>query len=249
MDFSDCVVLITGGASGIGAACVSRFARDGARVVVADLDLDLARRVAAGVGGQVRAVRVDVADADEMRDCVDEIARIEGRLDIAVNNAGISGYPALLHETPPELVQRVMATNFFGVFNGMRAEIPAMLGAGGGVIVNMASISAVTGLPFGSAYTASKHAVLGLTRAAALEYSSSGIRVVAVCPGVIDTPITSHLPKEIVEAHLRMAIDAQAIKRSGEPAEVAAMVCFLASAEASFITGSAHLVDGGYVAA
>jgi NAD(P)-dependent dehydrogenase (short-subunit alcohol dehydrogenase family) len=135
------------------------------------------------------------------------------------------------------------------VFNGMRAEIPPMLRAGAGVIVNVASIAAVTGLPFGSAYTASKHAVLGLTRSAALEYSSSGIRVVAVCPGVIDTPITSHLPKEIAELHLQKAIDAQAIKRSGEPAEVAALICFLASGEASFITGSAHLVDGGYAAA
>lgn len=249
MDFSDCAVMVTGGASGIGAACVSRFARSGARVIAADLNLDLAKRVAGEFPGRVRAVRVDVTDADQLRDCVDEILRTEGRLDVAVNNAGISGDPALLHETSPELLDRVMATNFSGVFNGMRAEIPPMLGAGAGVIVNVASTAAVTGLPFGSAYTASKHAVLGLTRSAALEYSSSGIRVVAVCPGVIATPITSHLPKEIAELHLQKAIDAQAIKRPGEPAEVAALICFLASADASFITGSAHLVDGGYAAA
>jgi NAD(P)-dependent dehydrogenase (short-subunit alcohol dehydrogenase family) len=246
-DSSRRVVLVTGGASGIGAACVRAFAADGdTHVVVADLNVELAGKVAGEFPGQARAVPVDVTSLDGMHECVADVLRTEGQLDVAVNNAGVSGDPALLHQTSAELLHRVMAVNFFGVFHGMHAELAPMIEAGGGVVVNIASLAAAVALPFASVYTASKHAVLGLTRTAAAEYAASGIRVVAVCPGTIDTPITSHLPTEIAQQYLQAAVNAQLIKRLGRPEEVAALIRFLASAEASFITGSAHFVDGGY---
>ncbi|OKI02290.1 hypothetical protein A6A06_14645 [Streptomyces sp. CB02923] len=248
MKFRGKTVLITGAGSGIGAACARRFAEHGARVVAADLNPDTARSVAEQQPNRIRALPLDVTDAHATYNAIEEISRQEGGLDIAVNNAGVIAEPSRVHETPLAHLHQVMDTNFFGVFHCMRAEIPPMLTAGGGVIVNLASFAATRAVPFAASYTASKHAVAGLTRAAAVDYADSGIRVVAVSPGVVDTAITSHLPQETVTSRLQQAVDAQAIKRAGKPAEVATLICFLASDDASFITGSCHSVDGGYTA-
>ncbi|HEU5157990.1 MAG TPA: SDR family NAD(P)-dependent oxidoreductase [Streptosporangiaceae bacterium] len=244
MDFDGKVVFVTGGGSGIGAACVRRFADHGARVVAADINGDNVAKVAADIGDDVRAVTLDVTDPDAVADAVAGVTATEGALHVAVNNAGITGALAPTHTLSLEDFRRAIDINLAGVFHGMRAEIPAMLESGGGVIVNTASVAAASGYPYAAAYCASKHGVLGLTRAAGVEYAQAGIRVVAVGPGAIDTPMTRAAPPEVAQAAIEMA----PAKRPGTADEVAAAICFLASPDASFITGSYHAVDGGYLA-
>lgn len=244
MGFEDKVAFVTGGGSGIGAACVRRFADQGARVVAADINGDNVAKVAADAGDTVRGVEMDVTDPDAVAATVAEIVATEGALHVAVNNAGITGELAPTHQLSLEAFRRAIDVNLAGVFHGMRAEIPAIINSGGGVIVNTASVAAASGYPYAAAYCASKHGVLGLTRAAGVEYAQAGVRVVAVGPGAIDTPMTQAAPPEVAKAAIEMA----PAKRPGRPEEVAAAICFLASPEASFITGSYHAVDGGYLA-
>jgi hypothetical protein len=242
--FDGRIALVTGGGSGIGAAVCRRLASGGAVTIVADRDADAAKRVARELPDGV-AKSLDVADAESVAALMEEIARQYGRLDIAVNNAGIGGLQPVLHETPIEVWRRILSVNLDGVFHCMHHELRAMAPRGKGSIVNMSSVLGLRGAPNGTAYVASKHAVIGLTKAAAAEYAASGIRINAVCPGFIDTPLV----RSATDETSREAIAARhPIGRLGTAAEVAELVAFLASDRSSFITGSSHVVDGGYTA-
>ncbi|KKC32064.1 SDR family NAD(P)-dependent oxidoreductase [Devosia psychrophila] len=247
-DFKNKVALVTGAASGIGAAVAAELARDGAKVVVADRDAAGAASVVTAIqqaGGQAAVFEIDVTDPIAVEAMVAFAEKTYGALHLAVNNAGIGGPSALTGEYPLEGWQQVIDINLTSVFHCTRYEIAAMLRAGGGAIVNMASILGSVGFARSAAYVAAKHGVLGLTKAAALEYASQGIRVTAVGPGFIDTPL---LCKNLDEATLQHIAGLHPIGRLGRSEEVAALTCFLLSDHASFITGSYHLVDGGYVA-
>jgi NAD(P)-dependent dehydrogenase (short-subunit alcohol dehydrogenase family) len=242
------VGLVTGAASGIGRACAIRFAAEGATVVVADLEgaraggEETVETILQG-GGHAEFVACDVASSFDNEALVAHTVRHYGRVDFAHNNAGI-GVHRLLHETPDEDFDRVIAVNLRGTFLGMKHQITQMLQQRSGVIVNTSSnagLRAVVGL---SAYTASKHGILGLTKNAAVEYANDGIRVNAVCPGAIMTPLMSDQPPERQQEILAP----QAMTRFGEPAEVAAAVVWLCSDDASFVTGVALPVDAGSVA-
>jgi NAD(P)-dependent dehydrogenase (short-subunit alcohol dehydrogenase family) len=240
--------LVTGAASGIGRACAIRFAQEGAAVVVSDLESsreggeDTVRTIVEA-GGTAEFFPCDVSQSEDNRALVARVVESYGKLDFAHNNAGI-GVHKPFHETTDEDFDRVIAVNLRGTFLGMKHQIAQMLSAGGGAIVNTSSnagLMAVVGL---SAYTASKHGILGLTKNAAVEYADDGIRVNAVCPGAIMTPLMSDLPPERAAEILAP----QAMTRPGDPAEVAAAVVWLCSDDASFVTGVGLPVDAGSVA-
>jgi NAD(P)-dependent dehydrogenase (short-subunit alcohol dehydrogenase family) len=240
--------LVTGAASGIGRACAIRFAQEGAAVIVSDLESsreggEQTVRTIEEAGGQAEFFPCDVSSSEDNRALVAHVVDRYGKLDFAHNNAGI-GVHKLFHETSEEDFDRVIAVNLRGTFLGMKHQINQMLSAGGGAIVNTSSnagLMAVIGL---SAYTASKHGILGLTKNAAVEYADDGIRVNAVCPGAIMTPLMSDLPPERAAEILAP----QAMTRPGDPAEVAAAVVWLCSDDASFVTGVGLPVDAGSVA-
>ncbi|MDZ4067467.1 MAG: SDR family NAD(P)-dependent oxidoreductase, partial [Tabrizicola sp.] len=232
---------------GIGEAVAKGLAASGARVLVQDLNLAAATRVAneiAATGGLAKAAGGDVSDPAVVEGLVAQAVEWGSGLHLLVNNAGIAGPSAPVGEYPVDGWNHVMNVNLNAVFYGMRYAIPAMLQAGGGAIVNMASILGSVGFANAAAYTSAKHALLGLTRAAALEYSAKGIRVNAIGPAFIETPLLSALPPGAKEA----LITAHPIGRLGRPEEVADLTQYLLSDKASFITGSYHLVDGGYCA-
>ena len=246
--FIDKVALVTGAGSGIGAAIARQLARGGAKVVVADLDRGHAEDVAGEIvaaGGVAIAAQVDVADAIEVEALVELTKRTYGGLHLAVNNAGIGGPSAPTGDYPLEGWHRVLNVNLNGVFYGLRYEIPAILASGGGAIVNMASILGTLGFAQAPAYVAAKHGMVGLTKTAAIEYAKHGIRINSVGPGFIDTPLLSN---NLDAAALGYVTGLHPIGRLGTSDEVAALTCFLLSDAASFITGSYHLVDGGYSA-
>jgi len=241
--------LITGGASGIGRAAAQGFGREGARVMVADLDEAGGRTTveklrAASVDAEF--TRTDVSRFDEVSALVEATVARFGRLDCAFNNAGIEGAVAPVQSYPEDTFRRVLDVNVVGVFHCLRAELPHMLAQGRGAIVNTASVAGLVGAGGMSAYVASKHAVLGLTKAAALENAKLGVRINAVCPGVIQTKMLDRLAQAapgLVEGVSAVT----PVGRLGTPEEIAEAVVWLCSDAASFITGHALTVDGGYV--
>lgn len=246
-EFTDKVAIVTGGASGIGEAVVQELAREGAKVVVADRDragIDRVVDLVTSAGGTAKGFEIDVSNPEHNAAMVDFAQQTFGALHLAVNNAGISGPAALTGEYPLDGWKLVMDVNLNGVFYGMRYEIPAILKSGGGAVVNMASILGSVGFATAVAYTATKHALVGMTKVAAMEYASQGLRINAVGPGFIDTPL---LAKSLTPETLKYIAGLHPIQRLGRPEEVSALTCFLLSQRASFITGSYHLVDGGYV--
>ena len=244
-------VVVTGAGSGIGRAAAFAFARDSARVAVADISLKRARDSAEEIrsnGGEAIAVQVDVSDAAAVEQMILRTAREFGRVDCAFNNAGITGESSSIADCTEENWDRVMNVNLKGVWLCMKYELLQMLEQGQGAIVNMASIAGLVGLRDQlPAYTPSKHGVVGLTKAAALEYARAGIRINAVCPGEILTPMAESYFKDHPDL-LEGALESTPIGRLGKPEEVAEAVVWLCSEAASYLTGHALAVDGGYVA-
>jgi len=244
------VALVTGGSSGIGRASALAFAREGAKVVVADVVVEGGEETVGLIkkaGGEALFVRADVSKAAEVEAMVNQVAQTYGRLDCAFNNAGIEGVMAQTAECSEENWDRTLSINLKGVWLCLKYEIPQMLKQGGGAIVNTASALGLVGMAGLPAYTASKHGVAGLTKTAALEYAKAGIRVNAVCPGAIRTPMTERLfslQPQIAETATAM----EPVGRMGTPEEIAEAVVWLCSEAASFVTGLAMSVDGGWVA-
>jgi NAD(P)-dependent dehydrogenase (short-subunit alcohol dehydrogenase family) len=246
VDLEGLVALVTGGGSGIGRATSILLAHRGASVLVADVDGDNAEKVAAEIGDNATAQRVDVTNVDDVDAMVRGAVSSYGALHIAVNNAGTSGQFGSTADVDPKEWRRVIELNLNGVFYCMRAEIPAILAAGGGAIINTSSGAGLMGFAGLPAYVASKHGVIGLTRAAALEYAPQGIRVNCVCPGTVRTPMLASFTGD--ESTLQAMGRAMPIKRLGTPEEIAEAIVWLASPSASYVTGHALAVDGGAAA-
>ncbi|MEV4346456.1 SDR family NAD(P)-dependent oxidoreductase [Actinoplanes sp. NPDC049596] len=243
-EFAGKVAIVTGGGSGIGEATAVLLARRGAKVVVADWDAEAAERVAKQIGDAAIPYAVDVSDPQGCAAMVHATVEAFGRLDVAVNNAGVGGPQALTGDYPLDGWELVIGVNLSGVFYSMRAEIPAMLASGGGSIVNMASILGKVGFGMAVAYVAAKHGVVGMTKSAAIEYAQQGIRINSVGPGFIDTPLLATADQEVIAGVSAL----HPLGRLGRAEEVAELVAFLASDRASNTTGSYLLTDGGYTA-
>ena len=247
--FTDKVALVTGGGGGMGRATSLGFAREGAKVLVADLNEEAAKETVAQVraaGGRAEAIGVDVTSEASVRKMVERALSAFGRLDIAFNNAGIHRINIPLVDVDEATWDKVIDTNLKGVFLCMKHEIPAMLAAGGGAIVNTSSIGGVVAAPGLSPYIASKHGVVGITRAAALDYISKGIRINCVLPGATDTAMLQDwLDDPAVAERIKQQ---HPIGRFAQADEIARAVLFLASNDASFIVGHPLLVDGGLTA-
>ncbi|MBN9415192.1 MAG: SDR family oxidoreductase [Candidatus Eremiobacteraeota bacterium] len=246
--FENKVALVTGAASGMGLTTARAFAEAGASVVLADADaakLELARQQLVGAGHKILAVRCDVASEPEVAALVEQAVATFGRLDAAYNNAGIQSPAIETADADGQEFERVQAINLRGVWNCMKYELVQMRKQGSGAIVNCSSIGGLVGLPGRAIYHASKYGVIGLTQSAALEYAARGIRINAVCPGTINTPMVQDMLAKEPEAMEAILRD-QPIGRLGEPEEIASAVLWLCGPGSSFVIGHALVVDGGY---
>ena len=239
-------VIITGGASGIGAATVRLFANAGANVVVSDIDTQNGKKLVEEIRstkGIASFFKTDVSKPEEMEALVDFAVKTYGKIDIAVNNAGIGGEQNSIADMSVEGWQKVISINLNSLFYGLKYQISAMLKSGGGSIVNITSILGAVGFAGSAGYSAAKHGIIGLTQTAALEYSSKNIRINAVGPGFIETPLLSALGAEMKAQLVAM----HPIGRLGKSEEVAELILWLGSEKSSFVTGSYYPVDGGYL--
>ena len=249
--FTDKVALVTGATSGIGRAAAMAFAREGARVVVSGRRTQEGQETVAFIqqaGGKAVFVQTDVTREPEVAALVNTTLATYGRLDVAFNNAGVEGAVGSVHEQTVENYHHIMDANVLGVFLSLKHEIAAMLQNGGGAIVNNASVAGLVGLPGAALYVASKHAVLGLTKAAALEYAAQSIRVNAVSPGAIETPMFDRFTTALGADSHRQIAALHPMGRTGRPEEIADAVLWLCSDQASFVTGQSLTADGGWTA-
>jgi len=240
-------VIITGAASGIGKATAELFAKQGANIVVSDIQVAEGEKVVKEIissGGKASFFKTDVSNPEEMEALVNFTVKTYGKIDVAVNNAGIGGELNPITDLSIEGWQKVISINLSSLFYGMKYQIQAMLKSGGGNIVNVSSILGAVGFAGSAGYSAAKHGVIGLTQTAALEYAAQGIRINAVGPGFIDTPLLDALDDEMK----KQLIALHPIGRLGKSEEIAAFIFWLSSDKASFINGSYHPIDGGYLA-
>ena len=240
------VAMISGAGSGIGKATAILMAKEGARVIVSDINEKSGDETVAAIkaaGGEATFLKMDTANPDDHKMIIEKTIEKYGTLDIAVNNAGIGGALALTGDYPIEAWQKVIDINLSGVFYGLRYQLPAM--ENGGSIINVASILGQAGTKYSPAYVASKHGVIGLTKAAALEYADKNIRVNSIGPGYINTPLVLN---SLDEESLKNLVGLHPIGRLGESEEIAELILWLASSKSSFVTGAYYPADGGYLA-
>jgi NAD(P)-dependent dehydrogenase (short-subunit alcohol dehydrogenase family) len=248
--FTGKVALVTGGASGIGRATALALGREGARVNVSDVNTaggEETVRLMKTAGGDASFIRCDVSSAAQVKELIDRVVTSCGRLDCAVNAGGIEGKAGGVTNDTEENFDAVIGVNLRGVWLCLKYEITQMLAQGGGAIVNLSSVAGIVGSPRSSAYCAAKHGVIGLTRSAALEFGKSGIRVNAICPGAVDTPMMERIYVQV--PRMRTATpQAHPVARMAQPEEIAAAALWLCSDAASFVTGCVLPVDGGMTA-
>lgn len=250
-DFNGQVALVTGGASGMGLAAARAFAENGAAVALVDYNQDAVEQAArslADAGYQALGLVCDVSDETQVSAAVDKAVGTFGRLDMAFNNAGVQAPPSDAAEETAENFDRVNAVNLRGVWAAQKHELRHMRAQGSGAIVNNSSLGGLVGLPERAAYHASKHGVIGLTKSAAVEYAPRGIRINAICPGVVETPMVADMLEGQAEA-MAGILQQQPIGRLGTADEIAAAVLWLCSSASSFVVGVALPIDGGYTAA